>query len=142
MMPTLLDGQWVLAMPSFLHRNRLRRDDVVVFRELVPPWQLIIKRVIGMPDESIVLRGGRLYVDDMLAYPDYIPAGPDGKINGSWWNGPDEYFVLGDNSNQSTDSRAFGPVPAERIMGRVWLRIWPPEPGAASADATPLRTNW
>ena len=127
MAPALEDGQYVLLMPPFLHRGRLRRGDVVVFRQLTPPWGWFIKRVVGMPDESIVLDGGRLYADDLLLIPDYIPAGPGGKINGNWWNGPDEYFVLGDNPARSTDSRAFGPVPADRIIGRAWLRIWPPK---------------
>ena len=126
MSPTLEDGQYVLLMPPFLHRSRLRRGDIVVLRQLVPPWDWIIKRVVGMPDESIRLDGGRLYSDDLLLIPTYIPAGPDGRVNGNWWNGPDEYFVLGDNPAHSTDSRAFGPVPVERILGRAWLRCWPP----------------
>ena len=127
MAPTLEDGQYVLLMPPFLHRGRLRRGDVVVFRQLTPPWGWLIKRVVGMPDESIRLDGGRLYADDLLLIPGYIPEGPDGKISGNWWNGPDEYFVLGDNPARSTDSRAFGPVPADRIIGRAWLRCWPPK---------------
>ncbi len=125
MTPTLQDGQLVLLMPPFLHRNRLRRGDVVILVRPSPPWDKMIKRVVGMPDESIKMDDGRLYVDDMLAYPNFIPAGPDGKSSGSWWNGPDEYFVLGDNSAHSTDSRVFGPVSSDRIIGRVWFRIWP-----------------
>ena len=126
MLPTLKDGQMVILMPSILHRNTLRRGDVVVMRQLVPPWGWIIKRVAGMPEESILLDGGHFYVDDLLATPQLIAAGPDGKMNGKWWNGPDEYFVLGDNPSHSTDSRTFGPVPADRIVGRVWIRCWPP----------------
>ena len=127
MSPTLEENQWVLIMPPFLHRNRLERGDVVVLRQLAPPWEWIVKRVVGMPDESVALEGGLLYVDDLLALPEPIPAGPDGKVSGRWWTGPDEYFVLGDNPRRSTDSRAFGPVPAQRIIGRVWLRCWPPK---------------
>ena len=127
MSPTLENGQSVLLMPPFLHRNVLRRGDVIVLRQIVPPWDWIIKRVVGMPDESIRLDGGRLYADDLLLIPDFIPAGPNGKVSGNWWNGPDEYFLLGDNPSQSTDSRTFGPVPVDRILGRVWLRCWPPK---------------
>ena len=126
MTPTLEDGQWVLLMPPLLHRRSLRRGDIVVLRQMVPPWGWIIKRIAGMPDESVVLDGGQLYVDDLLATPYMIPAGPDGQMNGHWWNGPDEYFVLGDNPARSTDSRKFGPLTADRIIGRVWLRCWPP----------------
>ena len=127
MSPTLENGQSVLLMPPFLHSNTLNRGDVIVLRELVPPWDWIIKRVVGMPDESIRLDGGRLYADDLLLIPDYVPAGPNGRVSGNWWNGPDEYFLLGDNPSQSTDSRTFGPVSSERILGRVWLRCWPPK---------------
>ncbi len=127
MSPTLENGQSVLLMPPFLHSNTLNRGDVIVLRQLVPPWDWIIKRVVGMPDESIRLDGGRLYADDLLLIPDYVPAGPNGRVSGNWWNGPDEYFLLGDNPSQSTDSRTFGPVSSERILGRVWLRCWPPK---------------
>ena len=82
-----------------------------------------------MPDEEIVLSGGRLFADDVLlaelALDDAHRPGDGGSVRREWWNGPDEYFVLGDNPNDSRDSRAFGPVPGERIIGRVWLRIWP-----------------
>ena len=122
MTPTLYGKQMTVVLPP---RN-IRRGDVVILVRPEPSWDKIIKRVVGLPDESIMIDGGQLYVDDLLAYPNYIPAGPDGKISGRWWNGPDEYFVLGDNSAHSRDSRAFGPVPYERIIGRVWLRVWPP----------------
>ena len=121
MTPTLYGKQMTVVLPP---RN-ISRGDVVILVRPEPSWDKIIKRVVGLPDESIMIDGGLLYVDDLLAYPNYIPAGPDGKISGRWWNGPDEYFVLGDNSAHSRDSRAFGPVPGERIIGRVWLRVWP-----------------
>ena len=138
MTPTLEDRQLVLVVRPVFPWNRLRRSDVVV---LTPPsptpglpegtW--FIKRVAGMPDEEIVLSGGRLYADDVLLAELTGPAagpepagGPEGDARREWWNGPDEYFVLGDNPADSRDSRAFGPVPGERIIGRVWFRIWPP----------------
>ena len=127
MSPALVDGQYVLLMPPFLHGNRLRQGDVVVIVRPERPYDILIKRVIAMPDESIVLNEGRFYVDDLPLFPDPVPAGPDGRINGHWWNGPDDYFVLGDNPSHSTDSRSFGYVPADRIIGRAWLRIWPPK---------------
>ena len=140
MTPTLLNGQMVLVVRPVFPWNRLRRNDVVV---LTPPsptpgladgtW--FIKRVAGMPDEEIVLTGGRLYADDVLLAEIPTPTvGPE-PVEGSppnpragrqeWWNGPNEFFVLGDNPGDSRDSRAFGSVPADRIIGRVWLRVWP-----------------
>lgn len=141
MTPTLEDRQLVLVVRPVFPWNRLKRGDVVV---LTPPsptpglpedtW--FIKRVAGMPDEEIVLSGGRLYADDVLLADLTRPAagpdpsagsgeGPERDTRREWWNGPDEYFVLGDNPNDSRDSRAFGPVPGERVIGRVWCRIWP-----------------
>ncbi len=130
MTPTLLDRQMVLVVRPVFPWNRPRRNDIIV---LTPPgptpglaegtW--FIKRIAGIPDEEIVLAGGRLFADDVLLAE--LPA--DGsRISGKrleWWNGPDEYFVLGDNPRDSRDSRAFGPVPANNVIGRVWFRIWP-----------------
>ena len=128
MTPTLEDGQSVLVVRPVFPWNRLQRGDVVV---LTPPsptpglpegtW--FIKRVAGMPDEEIVLQGNRVYADDVLLADLSGRTASDGRRE--WWNGPDEYFVLGDNPADSRDSRAFGPVPGERIIGRVWFRIWP-----------------
>ena len=131
MTPTLLNGQLVLVVRPMFPWNRLRRSDVVVLRPPSPTpgepegtW--FIKRLAGMPDEEIVLANGNLYADDMLL-ADMSRAGlqPPGQRR-EWWNGPDEYFALGDNPADSRDSRAFGSVPSDHIIGRVWLRIWPP----------------
>ena len=134
MIPTLEDRQLVLVVRPMFPWNRVRRGDVVV---LTPPsptpglpegtW--FIKRVAGMPDEEIVLAGGRLYVDDVLL-ADISRVGAHRADNAEfdrreWWNGPDEYFVLGDNPGDSRDSRAFGPVRGDRVIGRVWFRVWP-----------------
>ena len=123
MAPTLTGRQITVVLPA----REISRGDVVVIVRPEPPYDTLIKRVIAMPDESIVLNDGRFYVDDLPLFPDPVPAGPDGRINGHWWNGPDDYFVLGDNPSHSTDSRSFGYVPADRIIGRAWLRIWPPK---------------
>ena len=151
MLPTLADGESALAVrPGFppLPGNRLRRGAVVV---LTPPGgpgrSSYLKRIAALPGESVKLRDGRLYIDDVLhpwpppAAASY-PSGP-GAANAvpppprpsgldapaplrEWWNGPEEYFVLGDNAAHSRDSRHFGPVPAAGIVGLVWLRCWPP----------------
>lgn len=137
MTPTLEHRQLVLVVRPVFPWNRLRRGDVVVLSPPSPTPGLpegtwFIKRLAGMPDEEIVLSGGRLYADDVLLAELSDPAGraepgegPGRDGRREWWNGPDEYFVLGDNPGDSRDSRAFGPVPGERVIGRVWFRIWP-----------------
>ena len=123
MTPTLQHGQSVLVVRPYFSWNRLRRGDIVVLRRPGPPEGTYIKRIIGLPDEEIKLNEGRCYVDDiMVTTPGKIPTGD----RSTWWNGPDEFFVLGDNPALSTDSRTFGPVPMELIEGRAWLRCWPP----------------
>ena len=134
MIPNLEDRQLVLVVRPMFPWNRLSRGDVVVLMPPAPTPGLpegtwFIKRVAGMPDEEIVLAGGSLFADDVLLAE--MPgdgasrSGDREPVRREWWNGPNEYFVLGDNPNDSRDSRAFGPVPGERIIGRVWLRVWP-----------------
>lgn len=127
MAPTLRAGEWVLALPPGFPWGGLRRGDVVVLRQPEPPWGWIVKRLAGMPGEEMVQDGPRLYADDrLLAELPPTATPPPGAPRREWWNGPDEYFVLGDNPAHSRDSRAFGPVGGERILGRVRLRVWPP----------------
>jgi signal peptidase I len=79
----------------------------------------LTKRVIGVPGDTVVGRGERVFVNGQKA--DDIPTGAFPSVR----LGPDEYFVLGDNRGISQDSRAFGPVPGEAIFARVGLIYWP-----------------
>ena len=128
MLPALADRQSVMAVRLRFSWSRLRRGDVVVLRH--PAWSghTYIKRVIGLPDEDIRLEGGRVYLSGVPLEETYLNRQPSAqKEDGrEWWTGPDEYFVLGDNRNDSQDSRAFGPVNRRLILGRVWFRCWPP----------------
>ncbi len=123
MLPTLRHGQSVLVVRPNFPWNRLRRGDIVVMNRPGPPPGTYIKRVIALPDEEIKVEGGRCYVDDLVVSTIQDVTASE---RSRWWNGSDELFVLGDNPALSTDSRAFGPVPADLIVGRVWLRCWPP----------------
>ncbi len=107
----------------------LRRGQVVVFNPLDNQGDPLIKRVIGLPGETIEIRDGAVLIDGAALDEPYVNGlqtmcsaycGPQ-KL------APDSYFVMGDNRVNSMDSRAFGPVPAEHFIGRVVLRYWPPE---------------
>jgi signal peptidase I len=127
MFPTLAHAQEVLATNSAQARSRLCRGDVVVVRH--PAWadQAYIKRIVGLPDEDLRLDGGRVYLGGQLLEERYLDAGTRQRVeyDREWWLGPDEHFVLGDNRSDSQDSRAFGPISREMILGRVWLRYQP-----------------
>lgn len=112
--------------------RELSRQEPVVFRFPRDPSQFFIKRVIGLPGESVEIKGGRVYIYnavhpdgyllDESAYLDSIVKTSDlarTKV------GEDEYFVMGDNRAFSYDSRVFGPVKKTAVIGRVLLRAWP-----------------
>ncbi len=102
-----------------------RRGDVIVFRYPLDPTKDYIKRVIGLPGDQVTVRSGGVYVDGQLLPEPYkprpsnlssppviVPAGP--------------IFVMGDNRDNSSDSRSWGPLPEQNIVGRAWVSYWPP----------------
>ena len=107
-----------------------QRGDIVVFD---PPIGAVekpyIKRVIALPGETVSVRDGAVFVDGVRLDEPYL-----GATATRWPGRPDEYellvpedhvFVLGDNRNNSTDSRSFGPVDEDAIIGRAWIAYWP-----------------
>ncbi|MDP7084652.1 MAG: signal peptidase I [Dehalococcoidia bacterium] len=127
MLPSLSSGESVLAVRLRLPGGRVRRGDVVVLRNPAGTGRFYIKRIIGLPGEDIRLEGGLVYVNEVPVEETYLNRGtaaPKGDRR-EWWTGPEEYVVLGDNRNDSQDSRAFGPVNRHVILGRVWFRCWP-----------------
>ncbi len=102
------------------------RGDVVVLDSPKVQDELLIKRVIGLPNETITIQGGRVYVNGELLEEDYISGYCDySSCNGEWNLGPDEFFVLGDNRSHSLDSHSFGPVSRSSIVGIARVRYWP-----------------
>jgi len=102
-----------------------QRGDIVVIRVPSQGEELLIKRVIGLPGEMVEIRDGNVYIDGQLLDEPYA--------NGSTRQGRIgriivpalQVFVMGDNRAHSNDSRSFGPVPIEDIVGRAWLSYWP-----------------
>ena len=134
MLPSLAHRESVLVVRTRFRWNRLRRGDVVVFERPGGAGGIYIKRVVGLPGEDLRVADGRVYLDGQQLAERYVqgaavPEGGDSGEGGEsreWFNGPDEYFLLGDNRADSNDSRAFGPVSAGLIKGRAWFRCWPP----------------
>ena len=129
MLPFLAHRESVLVVRTRFTWNRLRRGDVAVFERPGGGEGICIKRIVGLPGEDIKIAGGRVYLDGELLAEDYIRGYGDSKDDPAreWFNGPDEYFLLGDNRADSNDSRAFGPVSEKLIKGRAWFRCWPPK---------------
>lgn len=119
-----------------------QRLDVVVFHHRDRPSEDYIKRIIGLPGEVVTLAGGRVWVDGALLNEPYLAelCRPDRCPDRAWTLRADEYFVMGDNRNDSSDSRAFGPVRRDQLVGAVVLRYWPPHAWGvvARAGAPPL----
>ena len=129
MLPSLAHRESVLVAPARFKWNRLRRGDVAVFERPGGKGCVYIKRVVGLPGEDLQIARGRVYFDGELLEECYLQGpldGADGDEGREWFNGPDEYFFLGDNRADSNDSRTFGPVPEKLIKGRAWFRCWPP----------------
>lgn len=129
MIPTLEIGDRVLV--SKLNRAP-GRGDIVVFNRPSndPPVtssdpKVLIKRVIGMPGETVEARNGKVYVDGKPLDESYLPAGTITTISSPITVPKGEILVLGDNRGVSQDGRVFGPIPESLIVGRAILRIWP-----------------
>ncbi len=103
-----------------------RRGDVVVLHDPSGGTELLIKRVIGLPGERVMITDGRVYVDGVALDEPYLQQPTQG--GGRTWSVPPfEVFVMGDNRIASRDSRSFGTVPLEMILGHVIFRYWPVE---------------
>lgn len=122
MLPTLRPGDRVLVNRLAYRWRPPRRGELVVFRHPEQPGLHTIKRLIGLPGERVALQDGQILVDGRTL------TDPFGAGLGSypepfeWWLGPAEYVVLGDNRAESRDSRHFGPLAAELVVGRAWRR--------------------
>lgn len=104
-----------------------QRFDVVVLRLPGQGEELLIKRVIGLPGETVEIKNGHVYINgQQLEEPFTTGETRPGRYT-RLTVPPLHVFVLGDNRNHSNDSRSFGPVPINNIVGRAWLSYWPPE---------------
>ena len=101
-----------------------KRGEVIVFRFPRDPNKDFVKRVVGLPGEQVELRNGVVYLDGVPLEELYLTA-RDSTTLAPLALGKKEYYVLGDNRASSNDSRAWGPVPEENVLGKVWVVYWP-----------------
>jgi len=123
MQPTLHPNQYVLIDKVSYMLGEPQRGDIVVFHYPFGTERDFIKRVIGLPGETVVVVNGRVTVDGQVLAEPYIAAPP--QYQNTWVLGEGEYFVLGDNRNNSSDSHSWGPLKAEFLVGRALVVYWP-----------------
>lgn len=102
-----------------------RRGDVIVFHYPRDPNRDFIKRVIGLPGETVEVRAGKVYIDGQLM-PEPFGPNPGSYTAAPVKVGPDEVYVMGDNRNNSSDSHMWGTLPQGYIVGRALISYWPP----------------
>jgi signal peptidase I len=126
MEPTLHTEQYLLVNKlSYRLFGEPQRGDIVVF-EAWGQSKDFIKRVVGRPGDTLEIRDNAVYVNNVPLDEPYTQDGVTRDTIGPLTLGTNEYYVLGDNRGNSSDSRTFGPLPAENIVGKAWLTYWPP----------------
>ena len=127
MEPSLHTDQRLVVEKVSYRFHGPQRFDVVVLRLPSQGEELLIKRVIGLPGETVEFKNGRVYINgEQLDEPFTVDETRPGR-NGTVTVPPLHVYVLGDNRDRSNDSRSFGPVPIDNVVGRAWLSYWPPE---------------
>jgi signal peptidase I len=123
MEPNLQPQQRLIVDKLSYRLHPPQRNDIVVI-DLPYMEELLVKRIVALPGEVVEIHEGIIYVNgNPVAEP--FPHDTSAFDMAAVTLGPLSYFVLGDNRSNSNDSRAFGPVVREQILGRVWLRYWP-----------------
>jgi signal peptidase I len=153
MEPQLHINDRVVVSRLAYHLHPVRRGDIVVFKSPpgveAPPGRpsnpvarafrdvgvalgfaqdqtVLIKRVIGLPGDRVTASGGRVYIDGELLVEPYLPRGTYTSSFGPVTIASGHLWVMGDNRGNSEDSRFFGPIPGNAVVGRAIWKVWPP----------------
>ncbi len=137
MVPTLMVKDRLLVNKFIYRFTEPERGDIALFENQQGGKDPLIKRVIGLPGDELELRDGKVYVNDAPLEEPYLerdPCKPGLPKTCSF--GPvtvprDHYFMMGDNRTNSLDSRFFGPVPEDDVLGEALVRFWPPRRAGA-----------
>lgn len=125
MEPNYHNGEYLIIDELSYAFNTPQRGEVIVFRYPLNPSDFFIKRIIGLPGETIEIKDSKVFADNNPVDERYLPknlqTGPDKTVQLA----DNQYFVMGDNRTASSDSRIWGPLPKKNITGRVFVRLWP-----------------
>lgn len=140
MQPQFYNGEYLIIDEFTYRRQEPARGDVIVFRYPNKPSEFYIKRIIGLPGETIEIKDGKTKIynskipSGLVLNESYLQEGEITRPDISLKIDPDSYFVMGDNRAASSDSRMWGLVNKRYFIGRVWLRAWPPDRAKAFLD--------
>jgi signal peptidase I len=129
--PTFANAEYLIIDEFSYHLRSPERGEVVVFRYPKDPSKFFIKRIIGLPGETVTVRGTKVTVTGADGTTIPLDDSHASYSSGTWDSnvstklGDEEYFVMGDNRNRSLDSRSWGPVEEHFIKGRVFVRLFP-----------------
>lgn len=128
--PTFSDGEYLIVDELTYRFQEPHRGDIIVFRPPTDKSKFYIKRIIGLPGEKIEVNNGTVTIfpkdnsDGIVLDEPYI-AKKSADTDKTWELGPDDYFVMGDNRTESSDSRAWGTLDENAIVGRAFIRLLP-----------------
>jgi signal peptidase I len=126
MLPLLQDSERIIVNKFVYRFHPIERGDVVVFWYPRDPSVSFIKRVIGLPGDTVELRSGTVFVNGHMVVEDYLkPQFRDDETRLPVTVSRGHYYVLGDHRNSSNDSRSWGEVPEKYIYGKAFFRFWP-----------------
>jgi signal peptidase I len=126
MTPTLINQQYILVDKAQYLFSKPQRGDIIVFAWPKDTTQDFVKRVIGVPGDTVTVdAAGNVTVDGVQINEPYVNDLDNPYQPNSWLLGANQYFVLGDNRGDSSDSRDWGPVPVNDIIGKAALVYWP-----------------
>lgn len=128
MLPNLENGDYLIIDEISYHKHDPVRGDVIVFKFPTNLKRFLIKRVIGLPGETISIQGSTIMIttadgERISLEEDYLNG--DFSSHGQWTLAEDEFFVLGDNRSASSDSRTWGVLRRDLIVGKTFLRLFP-----------------
>jgi len=135
MFPTVVDQDYLVATKIDYRLHPPQRGDIIIMRDPYDSSRDFIKRVIALPGDRVLIRQGQVFINGHMVHETYLnsevwtenadwPLGQTTDPQGVLMK-PDEYFVMGDNRNHSSDSRVFGPVRRDQIEARAWIRVIP-----------------
>jgi signal peptidase I len=129
MEPTLHTGQFLIVNRLIYRLGFPQRGDIIVFHYPGDPTDDYVKRIIGLPGDHLLIEGGKLYINDVLLDEPYLPENMRTFPRSRYSNvvPEDSYFVLGDNRLGSSDSRNWGMLERELIIGKASFSYWPPQ---------------